>query len=294
MTVDISRIGSTLTALGECPRWDDAHQRLWYMDCRNGIIYHIEPDSGASQSIAVPPPAGSFALNHDGRLLVALKEELVLVDEAGKLSAPLARIEHSAPNLRLNDGVAMPDGSFVVGTMHVPRPEGQPPLGGLYRLRPDGVLHKLAEGFGLVNGPSLSPLDGRFYVCDSEARKIYTYAQTADGNLTDCQVVTDTAVLDSSPDGCCFDTEGGLWTALVHRGAIVRFAPDGTLSHRIDLPLTHPTALCFGGPALDDIYVTSIRDSGRLVANGPLDGAVLRVRGSGYTGLPNVVSRISV
>lgn len=292
MALDISRIGSITTALGECPLWDTAHQRLWFMDCRGGAIYRLDHDSELSSHYTVPAPAGSFALNADGRLLVALKEELALLDAPRAVLQPIARIEHSHPDLRLNDGAAMPDGSFVVGTMHVARAEGEPPLGGLYRLAPDGVLHKLADGYGVVNGPRHGPLDGRLYVCDSAARQIHTYAQFPDGTLSDRRVFADTGALGSAPDGCCFDAAGGLWTALVHIGAIVRFAPDGSLSRRIDLPLTHPTSLCFGGAQLDELFVTSIRDSGRLYADGPLDGAVLRVRGTGSTGLPVSVCRI--
>lgn len=35
---------------------------------------------------------------------------------------------------------------------------------------------------------------------------------------------------------------------------------------------------------MDDLFVKSIRDSGRLSASGPLDGAVLKVTGLGFRG----------
>ncbi|WP_246129537.1 SMP-30/gluconolactonase/LRE family protein [Verticiella sediminum] len=293
MNLDIERIGMLDTALGECPLWHPAEQRLWLLDCRAGALHTLDPADGATTTRHVPAPAGSFAFNADGRLVVALKEEVGLLDPATGELTVLGRIGDSHPNLRLNDGTALPDGSFLVGTMHTQRAEGEAPLGGLYRLAPDGAFGCVDTGYGVTNGPRVSPLDGRLYVCDSSVRRIDSYALAPDGSLAERRPFVHTDDLGSAPDGCVFDTEGGLWTALVHAGALVRFAPDTRVTHRIELPLTHPAALCFGGPELDEIYVTSIRDSGRLRGDGPLDGAVLRVRGVGMRGLPSPTCRIA-
>ncbi len=290
--VSIERLGHLVTALGECPVWDAERQRLWLLDCRAGLVHCINLDTGTDGGVVtgtplrVPAPVGSMALNADGRIVVALKEEVALLDPATGALQTLDRIGDSHPNLRLNDGAAMPDGSFVVGTMHVFRGDGEAPLGGLYRLDRHGRLHRLAQGFGTVNGPVLHPWNGRLYVADSAAKQIVSYAVDAAGALHDRQLFVDTSALGSAPDGCCFDTEGGLWTALVHLGAIARFDAQGQLSERVDLPVAHPASLCFVGPALEELVVTTISDSGRLRADGPQDGAVLRVRGLGVRGAP--------
>ena len=303
MTLDIRRIGTLAADLGECPLWDAARGRLWFMDCRHGRILRMDaratdPDPARAAAaepeleVTVPAPAGSFAFNHDGRLVVALKEAFALVDPDTGAVEEIGRIDEHHPDLRLNDGTALADGSFLAGTMHVGRAAGVAPLGGLYRRFPDGRLVRVERGFGVTNGPRVSPADGRLHVCDSARQLILSYAFDADGGLVDGRTFADTAPLGSSPDGCCFDVDGGLWTALVRSGALVRFAPDGRLSRRIDLPLVHPTAPCFGGPAMDQLFVTSIRDSGRLKADGPLDGALLRVTGSGFSGLEPASCRL--
>ncbi|RZT94178.1 sugar lactone lactonase YvrE [Advenella incenata] len=295
MTIDIEPLGSVRAALGECPIWDMENQRLWFMDCRAGLIHQIDPATGRTVATSeVPAPAGSFALNADGRLVVALKEAIALYDPATEVWQTIAQIEDSHPNLRLNDGEALADGSFIVGTMHVLRNEGEPPLGGLYRLYPHGGFIKLASNIGITNGPCVSPVDGRFYVSDSSVRTIYSYAIAGDGTLADRRLFVNTQVYVSGPDGCCFDSAGGLWTALVHAGAIARFGPDGALTNKIELPLTHPASLCFGGENLDELFVTSIRDSGRLRGDKPLDGAVLRVRGMGAQGRAPARTRIGL
>lgn len=290
--MQIERIGALRAALGESPVWDAPRARLWFMDCRRGLVHQVNIATGESVAFAVPAPTGAFALNADGRLVLALKEDITLFDPAAKTLRMLARIDDSHPNLRLNDGTAMPDGSFVVGTMHVFREAGEAPLGGLYRLDDAGQLARLDRGLGVVNGPTPHPAAHRLYVADSEARKIYRYALDADGMLSNREVFVDTQALDSAPDGCCFDSDGGLWTALVHAGAIARFDADGRLTHKIALPVKHPASLCFGGDHLGDLFVTSISDSGRLLAEGQLDGALLRVRDIGFRGAPVPVCRI--
>lgn len=284
--MQIERIGTVRAALGECPAWDARRGLLWMADCRKGLILAVEPASGSTQSWQLPAPLGSFAFNGDDELVVALKESFALYRLSDGSLRTLAGIGDSHPNLRLNDGAPLPDGSFVAGTMHIFREAGEPPLGGLYRLDTAGRLTRIAQGLGVVNGPGLHPDGTGFYVCDSSQRKIYRYRMDADGLLSDREVFVDTDTLGSAPDGCCFDEEGGLWTALVHAGAVARFDADGRLDLRIALPVAHPASLCFGGDGLTDLYVTSIRDSGRLSADGPLDGALLRVRGAGYTGAP--------
>lgn len=282
--MQIERIGAIRAALGECPVWDAARARVWMADCRSGELYAVDPESGRHASWLLPAPLGSFALNGDGGLVVALKECFGLFRPDDNTLRTLARIHDSLPHLRLNDGAPLPDGSFVAGTMHIHREPGEPPRGGLYRLDTQGRLARIAEGLGVVNGPGLDPAGTHLYVCDSAQRCIYRYAWRPDGSLGARERFVDTDALGSAPDGCCFDAEGGLWAALVHAGAVVRFDRQGRLDRRIDVPVTHPASLCFGGPGLTDLYVTSISDSGRLRADGPLDGALLRIRGAGVRG----------
>ena len=289
--MEIKRLGDLKTALGECPVW--YQQQLWLMDCRKGLIYALSPETGCiTARYEITPPTGSFAFNDDGCIVLALKEEIAALNLSNGHLRTLARMEVSHPHLRLNDGTSLADGSFVVGSMHVFREPDELPLGGLYRLDTNLKLHKLEEGLGITNGPAVNPVNGRFYVADSAIRSIFSYAIKTNGTLTDKQIFVSTDAVDSAPDGCCFDSEGGLWTALVRAGALARYDLHGHLTHKIELPLIHPSALCFGGPDMADLFVTSISDSGRLSASGPLDGAVLKLTGLGFRGAARPVCRM--
>jgi L-arabinonolactonase len=292
-SMEIRRLGDLKTALGECPQW--YRDQLWLMDCRAGLVLALDPDTGEEMSrYTAPAPLGCFAFNgEDGDAIVlALKEEIAALDLRHSQLRTLARIEVSGPHLRLNDGIALADGSFIVGTMHVFREAGESPLGGLYRLDTGLNLRKLDTGFGVTNGPCVNPVNGRLHVADSEAKVIYSYAIESDGAVADKQLFVRTAAHGSGPDGCAFDTEGGLWTALVRQGALARFDMAGRLTHKIGLPVVHPSALCFGGRDMADLFVTSISNSGRLSASGPMDGGVLKVTGLGYRGSKRPACRL--
>jgi len=290
--MNIQRLGAIRTELGESPVWYAG--KLWLMDCRAGWIYALDPDSGeVKERYEVPAPLGSFAFNGDGRsVVVALKDQIAMLDLNTGALHTLARGEDLHPHLRWNDGISLDDGSFVVGTMHVPREPGEPLLGGLYRLGVDGQFDRIDTGFGITNGPCVSPVNGRLYVGDSADRVIYSYAINEHGVLSDKQVFLNTECYQSGPDGCAFDLDGGLWVTLVRTGHIMRFDRDGKPTHDIQLPVTYPSALCFGGPDMADLFVTSIADSGRLRASGPMDGAVLKLTGLGVSGKARPVCRL--
>ncbi|QKV54561.1 SMP-30/gluconolactonase/LRE family protein [Comamonas antarctica] len=282
---EIQPFGTLHTRLGECPVWDAARQWLWLIDSRDGLLLALDAQGQEQQRLELPAPLGSFALNHDGRLVVALRESVVLLDPASGRMQTLGRLQEQHPQLRLNDGAALADGRFCVGTMHTLRAPGEAPLGGLYLIDTAGRMERVDQGYGVVNGPVQHPVDGRVFVSDSAARRIHVYPAPGDAPWRRAPFA-DTQRLGSAPDGACFDDQGGLWSVMVHTGEIVRFDAQGQPGQRLRVPLAHPSSLCFGGPALDELYVTSISDSGRLSASGPLDGRVLRVRGLGRRGAP--------
>jgi sugar lactone lactonase YvrE len=58
----------------------------------------------------------------------------------------------------------------------------------------------------------------------------------------------------------CIDAEGKLWIALFGGGAVTRWDPvSGLLLERLELPCRQVTSCCFGGPNLDQLFVTTAR-----------------------------------
>jgi sugar lactone lactonase YvrE len=188
--------------------------------------------------------------------------------------------------LRLNDGKADPFGRFVAGTMQGGRAEDEKPLGGLYRIDEAGAIEHLESDLAVTNGPCFSP-DGRtFYLADTARRVIWAYDYRCDGPLLNKRVFAEMDAHGSGGDGATVDADGHLWTVLVRIGAIARFAPDGTMVRKIEMPVRHPTSATFGGPGLDILYATSISRSTHLADDSPGAGGLFAVEGLGVKGLP--------
>jgi L-arabinonolactonase len=284
--VRIRRIGTTKDRLGESPVWDDYRQRLCWIDALAGTIHTVDPVTGAAGRFSVPAPIGSLALRQDGGAVLALRDGFAAYDfdTQALTQGPSIGLDH--PKLRLNDGKADPQGRFVAGTMHGDRTPDEAPLGGLYRLDASGRLELLETDLAVSNGPCFSPDHRTFYLADSARRIIWAYDYRPDGPLLNKRVFVDTTALQSGTDGATVDAEGHLWSVLVRIGRIARFAPDGSVVRTIDMPVRHPTSVCFGGPDLDVLYVTSISRSHALGDDHPDAGGLFAVEGLGVHGLP--------
>jgi len=232
----------------------------------------------------VPAPVGSFGLRADGGLVLALRHEFARFDPGTGERTPLAALDLDDPDVRLNDGKVDRQGRFLAGTMHTNLAPGAAPLGGLYRLDPDGAVRRLAGDILTANGPCFSP-DGRtLYLADSPRQVIWAFdygGEVPSGR----RVCIDLAPLGTAPDGATVDAEGTLWVALVRSGEVGCFAPDGRLLRRLAVPVRHPTSLSFGGPGLDVLFVTSISASHRLADPSPGAGGLFAVTGLGARGL---------
>ena len=83
------------------------------------------------------------------------------------------------------------------------------------------------------------------------------------------------------------DGEGGVWSAQHGAGRVVRYAPDGEVTHEVEVPLPQPTSCIFGGRDLDVLYITTSRlnMTPEQLERYPLSGSVFAVR-TGLSGVP--------
>jgi sugar lactone lactonase YvrE len=286
--LQIECLGEQRDRLGECPLWDERRQALYWIDSKRCLVHRLSPDSGERRQWTLPSEIGSLALCESGRLLVALEHEIGFLDvdrDDGELAfEQLAHVKHPQARMRLNDGRADRAGRFLVGSLKLAPAE---PVGELYQLLPSGQLNILERGIRVSNSLGFSP-DGRtLYFADSLSHQIRRYSyDPVTGQASGMQVFADTTDLGSGPDGAAVDAEGHLWVAMVMKGQLARFRPDGSLERLLDLPTPYPSCLCFGGAALDTLFVTSLSDTGNTIkTDDPRAGRLLAVRGTGVQGL---------
>ncbi|HEX6389944.1 MAG TPA: SMP-30/gluconolactonase/LRE family protein [Solirubrobacteraceae bacterium] len=272
--------------LGENPHWDGA--AIQYVDIAGGCVQRITLSDGRRDEVVVGGEVGFAVPRRRGGLVYGRDREVVLRDDDGDEEV-IAAVEPDALDNRFNDGKSDTRGRLWAGTMSKQREPGR---AALYRLDPverrlDVVLPELT----LANGLGWSPDDATMYFIDSTTQRIDAFDFDADaGRLSGRRPLCEIDPADGLPDGLTVDAEGGVWVALFGGGAVRRYAPNGTLASVVPLPTLNPTSPTFGGPQLDELYVTTARHrlTPQQLASDPIAGALLRVRPGVRGRAPNV------
>jgi sugar lactone lactonase YvrE len=89
------------------------------------------------------------------------------------------------------------------------------------------------------------------------------------------------------PDGLCIDDQGGIWSSRWQGGKLIRLTSDGQIDVIIEFPKAcNITCSIFGGPNLDELYVTSASAtcSGDSVDENPQGGDLFVIKNLGFRG----------
>jgi sugar lactone lactonase YvrE len=214
-----------------------------------------------------------------GGMVVALEREFALVDEDWSVRR-LGEI-WADPRVRMNDGGCDPDGRFYCGSMAYASTAGR---GSVYRLDPDGSSRAVLSGVTVSNGLAWSPDGSTAYYVDSGTRRVDAFDYDPERGWSGRRPAVQVDPTAGIPDGLAVDADGYLWVALHGGGAVHRYRPGGHLDGRVELPVSQVTACTFGGPGLDQLYITTSRLDMDPAAE-PGAGALFRAD-VGVTGLP--------
>jgi len=190
--------------------------------------------------------------------------------------------------VRFNDAKCDPQGNLWIGTMGLESSPGvlEPEKGSLYIRSQGGKLSEKMDKVSLSNGLAWS-LDGKsFYYIDSVKRLIYLFDFDGKTNDIDNRRVlvnmnnNEAFTANELPDGMTIDASGNLWVAMFNGSRIVNIdGQSGRVIQSIQMPTSMITSVCFGGPNLDQLFVTSAfkpLDAERK-AKEPLAGFIFRI-----------------
>jgi sugar lactone lactonase YvrE len=284
--VAVVRVGDTVDFLGEGLLWDERTALLYWVDSIGRLIRRIDLATGKCREIAMPSEIGMIAFRAGGGLIAALRDGLYFVDFDTGTATPANLIDTGRDDQRFNDGKIDRQGRLVVGTMHIKAPPDRRYFGRLYSVGADLHATVLEDFVGCANGQSFSP-DGRtFYFTDSPKRQIWAYDyDTATGAISGKRTIFDTEPYKSPADGQTVDADGFLWTTLTGARKILRLDPAGRIAQEIAVAF-NPTNVAFGGPGLDTLFVTSLKETPNVKAEGPGAGWLYAIEGLGVRGLP--------
>lgn len=264
--------------LGEGPTWNEREQALYFTDILERRMYRYDPATGALSRYHAEQFVGAVVSRRGGGLALAAQRGIYAYDPDSEAMTLLAAPADLDPDLRFNDGKCDPRGRFWAGTTSL---SGRQGASALYRLDPDGSLHRILEGVSISNGLGWSP-DGRImYYIDTPTRTVSAFDYDMEtGSAVNRRTVIEVPESEGWPDGMTVDEEGKLWIAHWGGFQITRWDPDsGRKLAAWRLPAPNVTSCVFGGPGRDVLYITTAREglSPEQLRQYPHSGSVFRL-----------------
>jgi sugar lactone lactonase YvrE len=247
------------------------------VDLYQGLVHRLSLGTLEQSTSAVGGPVGFAIPRIDGGLVVGIGHEIILVEPDGARRT-LSHLQGELDSSRINDGKCDARGRLWTGTLSRIRQLG---AGGLYRIDPDGETHRMLDGVTMGNGLGWSPAANRMYYVDSTTRQVDVFDfDVDDGSISDRRPLVRIDPRHGMPDGLAVDSSGGIWVALFRGGAVHRYSPAGELDAVVDVPVSTPTSVAFGGPELEELFITTARHrlGPAALAREPLAGRLFRAR----------------
>ena len=284
---ELEHVVACQSELGEGPVWHPQEQVLYWVDIFQGRFHRFDPRSSDHQVKDLGLVITAMALRASGGFVLATGKGFAFYDPAsGRLEFLGDPDADESGDARFNDGKTDRQGRFWAGKM------SSSPTNSLFCLLPDRSIRRMESGVNISNGLGWSPDDRTFYFTDSPARVIYAYDfDPLSGSIANRRVFASIpdAPREGFPDGLAIDEEGCIWSARWGGWKVVRYTPDGSIEREIAMPVEFPTSCAFGGPNLDELYITSayveIRDLADRRAMQPQAGDVFRLK-TQVRGLP--------
>lgn len=282
---EVTALGESRHELGESIRW--TRNSIHWVDIPTGQLWRCSATGNHEVVLKIDKPLGTAEPATGGRWILACGDGIAVHD--GRSLQWLHRPERGKA-MRMNDGGTDPAGRFLAGSMSL---TGEARVGSLYRLELDGTLSTLVRGITTPNGPAFSTDGSIMYLADTRAGRIDAYDYDSEtGHISNRRTFVQMDYSKGRPDGMTIDSEDHIWSAAWGAACVHRYAPTGTLVETIPVPAVQPTSCAFGGPELDELYVTSARSG--LAKPTDQDGAVYLVTGTGCRGVPHPVAQAAV
>jgi sugar lactone lactonase YvrE len=269
--------------LGEGPVWDERTQELYFVDIKGHRVHVFAPENGAHRSFPTYGHVGAVVLRDDGGLVLAAQDGFFFANSDGTDLERFGEFRIDTGTVRFNDGKVSPGGHFLAGTMddHEERT-----VGSLYILKADAEVSVLLDPVSISNGLAWDADGTTMYYIDTPTHRIDAFGFNQEtGEISNRRVVAE--ISDASPDGMAIDAEGYLWVACWGGSRVDRIDPaEGRRVATVRVPTSHVSSVAFGGPSLEDLYITTARHnlSAAQLAAEPHAGDLFVAR-SGVPGL---------
>ncbi|MHB1336356.1 MAG: SMP-30/gluconolactonase/LRE family protein [Candidatus Humimicrobiaceae bacterium] len=258
----IGPINGTESIAGETPVWDTEKKVLYWIDFIDKKINCLDPYSNNVKSLDVRTKVGTVVLRENGGLLTATGTGFNFVDPDSGEMVIISHPEADRPNNRFNDGKCDCRGRLWISTVSQDFENGcatMEPLGSFYCLDTGLKTRTIIDRVIQVNGIAWSADNKKMYLVDTCAFEILQFDFDAEkGQISNRKTAVRIPEEFSYPDGICIDLEGKLWQAHWGGYQLSRWDPDtGKLIEKVPVPAPNVTCCTFGGPDMDELYITT-------------------------------------
>ncbi|MBL4854314.1 MAG: SMP-30/gluconolactonase/LRE family protein [Robiginitomaculum sp.] len=298
MSIELIDHINVQNTLGESPVWDERTGHLWWVDIQARLIYRYDLSTKTYENFAVPERACALGLTTDiGTLIIGFETGFALFDYASGVITWLARPEFQNTGRRFNDGRVDRQGRFWAGSMVEDAGKAGDASAALYCLANAGTdagAKTMMNDIMISNGLCWSPDASVLYFADSPRHTIFAYDFDKDTGAIANKRIFATTAPGVFPDGSDVDAQGYIWNAEWGGKRVVRYGLGGAIDHILDVPVTQPTCIAFGGKDMNVMFVTTARDglSAETLTQEPQAGNVL-IYQTDITGLPALKFRLS-
>lgn len=264
----------------EGPVWSERWSGLRWLDMLAGDVLSLT-DDGEIKRRHVGDVVAAIRPRSQGGAVIGIERGFALENVDGTLT----RLNElwSNDQVRMNEGSCDPDGRFYCGSMSRDK---RPGAGALYRLDPDLSVRVVLDNVTISNGLEWTRDGSHAYYNDTATYSVSVFDYDPNAGLTNRRVFVDLSAESKRPDGLTVDEQGGVWVALSNGSAVRRYTSSGVLDEVIEMPVKKVTACTFGGPQLDQLFITTSRE-GIEPGTDPLAGSLFRA----FTGVRGVPAR---
>ena len=244
--------------LGEGAFWNHQTQEFYWVDILGKELHIYNPATKKDRSLPTPSRIGTVVPQTDSTAVVALDDGVYIMNTITGAISVLSEVEKEMTVNRFNDGKCDPNGNLWVGSMHL---EESQPLGSVYKISSTGETTKMIDSVTISNGIVWTKDASTMYYIDTPSAEIkaFDYDKTT-ATISNQRTAVEVPVSLGFPDGMAIDSEDMLWVGLWNGNAVARFNPKtGELISKIEVPAHNVTACAFGGPNLDQLYITTAR-----------------------------------